>query len=263
MKANDTMHIAYNGMSSQPDCLGVEVLGDVKELVRKHGPQALRRMGANLVDAEASGLTVREAMDTYPGFADHIAAMYPGGVPSQAPDLDRSDSEAWNWWGDFDGLAEMFAARVYQSNEHFPIYSGHAEWGYLLDLDRDNGPDRAPGVLEVYRGFQDERPAAGAWANRPTAEEEAEDYQWHLDWCAETGRDPWMSPVAADKACAPIATFALDSLPSEAAMTTLNDLRDKTLDDTLVPFAAAGVVAGIGPVFESWTGVETGASAAS
>ena len=255
MKANDTTHVAYNGMSSQPDCLGVEVLADVKALVEQYGPHSLREIGANLVDAEASGLTVRQAMKMYPGFAAHVAQMYPEGLPSQAPDLDRSDSEAWNWWGDFDGLAEMLAKRVYQSNEYFPLASGHAEWGYLLDLDRDNGPDRAPGVLEVYRGFQDERPAAGAWANRPTAEEEAEDYQWHLDWCAENGREPWMSPVAESKACAPIATFALDSLPSETVMASLNTLRDKTLDDTLVPFAAAGVVAGVGAVFESWTGL--------
>ena len=53
--------------------------------------------------------------------------------------------------------------------------------------------------------------------------------------------------VAEYKACAPIAVWALDSLPSEGVMASLNDLRDAVLDNTLVPFAAAGVVAGVGP----------------
>lgn len=236
---NGTEHVTYNSMDSGPHWLGREVLADTGELLEAHSPLALRDLADRLwcpnPDNDFSGApSIREAMATRPGFAAHVTAQTARGYAPRGKSLDDRDEDTWRFWTEFQGLAEMVSLGVYEANPHFPLYSGYCEWGYLLDLDRDNGPDRPPGVLEVYRGFQSIRPAAGRWAHRPTPAEEAADHDEHVAWCQERGMAPWLEREAPFKACAPVAVWALDSLPEQSAM---DELHARSHAGTLAPLA--------------------------
>lgn len=232
-------HITYNGMSSSPDWLGRAVLEDARTLTETHSPARLRDLAARLMcpipghdDEIATAPSIREVMATRPGFAAHVAECTAAGLSPRDATLDSNDAEAWRWWLDFESLADMLDRGVYEANPYFPLDSGFCEWGYLLDLDRDNGRDRPPGVLEVYRGFQTQRPVAGRWANRPTPAEEVDDHRAHVAWCVEHDRTPWLPMIAPYKACAPVAVWALDSLPGAESM---DDLYQRYRADTLTP----------------------------
>lgn len=226
-------HIWYHSNSSYPDYAGVETLATVRKLVETLSVSQLRDKAASLsypgdVDADDSrtfnlpvrtGVTVREAMATSPGFAAQVRGYVEAGRfgPHSDSTLDASDAETWRWWIDGDdSLDARLADGFYIPNPNFPLDSDYCEWGYLLDLDRDNGRDRPPGVLEVYKGFfSPERPEAGRWAGRPTIAEDAEAQAEHEAWCAQMGREPWLDMATCGKAVAPVAVWALDSLPED------------------------------------------------
>ena len=89
----------------------------------------------------------------------------------------------------------------------FPLDSLFCEWAYIVDLDED--------VFEVYQGFVKGRPTLGRWAGRPTPEEDAANFQKHLDWCEKEGREPWFPETAEYGAVGLIARWRLDALPSD------------------------------------------------
>ena len=91
-------------------------------------------------------------------------------------------------------LAAMLAAGVIEDGSDFPADSLSAEWGYIVDLDRQ--------VLEVYEGFQKAAHTAGRFAARTSSDASPGYYpvrlvaSWPLselptpeEFIAEIGRD--------------------------------------------------------------------------
>lgn len=79
--------------------------------------------------------------------------------------------------------------------------------GPLVDLDLN--------LFQAYEGFQKTLPKRGRWAGRPTKEEDETNYQRHLEWCKENGRDPWLGERSEYKAVELVAAWPLDALPAD------------------------------------------------
>lgn len=198
-------HTVYNHMSSNPEHLGACVLADLGEILGTESVHGLRDRVRNLVDL--NGTSPRVAAERHPAIRPYLHQ-----VAEQDWDSDDYD---WHYLIGFDGLVEWLDLGLYESHTEFPLNSGAAEWGYVIDLDAAaENPDTPPGVLEVYRGSQVTRPSEGRWANRPTPDEEAQWHAEHVSWCAANDRQPWLPKIPKFKAVQRIATWSLADLPT-------------------------------------------------
>lgn len=204
---DDVEKIVYNHMSSHPDCLGVEVLADVADLLATR-PGWLREAARSLT-APVERMSPVDAVGTHPAFAEELGHAQSAGVL----DLTQRDDETWYQLLRFEGLTEMLERGLYYDASEFPL-EPDCEWGYLVDLAADDGAGR----LELYQGHQKTRPDAGRWAHRPTAAEEGQWFTEHLIWCAQNGRDPWRTREQRYKAVKLIASWSLTALPHAEEM---------------------------------------------
>lgn len=197
--------IILNYKDSHPRSLGVDVLADVQDLVSRLSVDALRRSAADLRSCE--DLDVVEFMRAHPAL---VAQARNAGIDV----VDDADL-AWGEMLRFSSLSDTLEIGAFMPNAEFPLHSGSCEWGYLIDLDADNGPDRPAGRFEVYIGRQKSLPTEGRWAGRPTRSETERWHKQHLVWCEEDGRDPWLPRFPQYKAVQLLAAWPLDELPSK------------------------------------------------
>lgn len=198
----DTPKITYNHFDSYPGGLGTEVLSEVRNLIEKDGYDAaiakLREQAAAVVLVDEGDTPTPEHLEQFAAHADpHVGASMDNEVITQYYQLLRGLQ------GNL--LANLEAGLMIDSAD-FPLDSLFCEWGYLVNLDEQ--------TLEVYQGFQHQTPTRGFWANRPTAEENKANHEDHVKWCAENGRDPWMSETPEYKAVDRVASFPLNDLPT-------------------------------------------------
>lgn len=142
--ADEHETITYSHSDSYPDYLGINVL-DWARSVDDWGE----------VKAQAAALV--HVDDDTPPTPEQIERLSPYARESV------STRELTDWYvllretqGD---PAAILAAGHAEHAPDWPADSLFCEWGYLLDLDR--------GVLEVYRGFQDEPHTDGRFHDRP------------------------------------------------------------------------------------------------
>jgi hypothetical protein len=126
--------LMYNHSDSYPDGLGVDILEQVRKLVKKPGLLALKEIARKLEIVDGETKPTKEQRDLLKPYADF-------GVDDGRPD---------NWYcltrqlqGD---LARTLTAGINLGNNTFILDSLFCEWGYIVNLDSDK--------LEVYKGFQ-------------------------------------------------------------------------------------------------------------
>lgn len=134
--------IAYNHFDSYPSAVGVDVLTWLCQADRDAAADLARHL--RVVDPE-----------TRPT-AEDIARLV------EWADVGVGDQSVEDWYcllrktqGE---PGAMLQAGVIEDAGQFPTDSLFAEWGYLIDFDS--------GVLEVYRGFQQQPHTRGRFANR-------------------------------------------------------------------------------------------------
>lgn len=157
---------SYNHFDSYPTCLGENVVRDIRAMTLEE----MRGKARGLKVVQESGAPTSEEIATLCGYANE-------GVSS-------GDPEEWYvLLHDLQGeLAKTLEAGYILDGTRFPADSLFCEWGYVVDLDAE--------TLEVYRGFQKERPATGRFRDMP--------------------KDGDYFPIAL------VATFKLDDIPDGA-----------------------------------------------
>lgn len=169
--------LAYNHCDSYPDGLGMEILHDIKKIIKKHG------IGYVIEKAEK----VRLIDENVPPTVDDIFNL------RAYTDLSVSHRSTQDWYcltrklqGD---IAAILEAGYMTDSPDFIKKSLFCEWGYIINLDEN--------VLEVYKGFQHNPHTLGRYSS----------YQPPKKWPNGKVND---SPYYA---CALIATFPLNNLP--------------------------------------------------
>jgi hypothetical protein len=183
--------IGYNQFDSYPQGFGIENLRWLRE--------------ADLIEVRQRAEAVQVVDNDRKPTPDEVAAL------QQVTDLGVSEQSTDDWYcltrHTHGSIEAMLECGFILDSHTFPLDGLFCEWAYIVDLDRN--------VFEVYEGFQTSLPTKGRWAGRPTAEEDAVNYEEHLKWCAENGRDPWQHEVSEYKAVTLIASWPLDALPSD------------------------------------------------
>lgn len=191
--------IGYQQYDSYPSGVGVDVLRDLRELVKD--------MDSLRAQARALKVVNKDVAPT----VDEIEKLRP------YLSLDVGQQNAADWYcllRETQGqLAAILEAGYIEDNHTFPLDSLFCEYGYLVDLDRE--------VFQVYEGFQNKLPKGGRWAGRPTTAEDEAAYDEHMQWCAENGREPWMSCGSEYKAVELWAEWPLEQLPTDDEFLTL------------------------------------------
>ena len=187
--------IAYNHFDSYPDGKGVEVLGWLRTVIED----------GRLDEIKEQSKSVRVIDEDEKPTPEDVEKLKP------YTNLNVSEQSTDDWYcltREMQGDLGMTLESGYMlDGSSFPLDSLFCEWGYIVDLDA--------GVLEVYKGFQKERPQQGRWAGRPTDEENEKDYAAHLEHAKNQGREPWRGPVPDYKAIELVASFPFDALPSD------------------------------------------------
>lgn len=183
--------IGYNQFDSYPQGYGIENLQWLRE--------------ADLIEVRQRAEAVELVDNDRKPTPDEVEAL------QQVTDLGVSEQSTDDWYcltrHTHGSIQKMLECGFILDSSEFPLDSLFCEWAYIVDLDRN--------VFEVYEGFQHSLPKKGRWAGRPTAEEDAVNYENHVKWCRENGRDPWMQEVSEYKAVELIASWPLDALPTD------------------------------------------------
>lgn len=183
--------IGYNQMDSYPEGHGVENL----QWLRDADLSRVRALAQSAVVVDNDRKPTKEQVKA-------LEAVTNLGVSDQSTD---------DWYcltrRTHGHIGLMLECGYILDSAYFPLDSLFCEWAYIVDLDRN--------VFEVYKGFQKELPQKGRWAGRPTDAENQENHKQHLEWCAENGREPWLSVTPDYKAVELIASWPLDALPSD------------------------------------------------
>jgi hypothetical protein len=120
------------------------------------------------------------------------------------------------------GSIEMMLRCGYiEDHSEFPLDSLFCEWAYIVDFDRN--------VFEVYQGFQANRPKRGRWKGRPTAAENKVNFEAHLKWCEENGREPFRPKVPDYKAIEMIASYPFNALPTDDDFLALERVEEEVV----------------------------------
>lgn len=208
---NGEEKLTYNHSDSYPDGLGVEVL----KFLRKNPPVKIKDKVAALqvIDPDVPAtrdqiLALRPTTNWYVNQYS-MAGPQPEDVSPTSPDGLPDTNVSWyNLLRGTQGeLGAILDCGYMEDGSDFPLDSLFCEWAYVVDFDK--------GALEVYKGFQKERPTSGRWAGRPTDEENAKNYEAHLALAKERGRDPWKTETPPFQAIALAGTFPLDDLPTD------------------------------------------------
>ena len=142
--ADEREAITYNQFDSYPSGVGVDVLGWLRFAAQD--VPALRGKVKALQVVENSSEPTAEDVERLSGFAD----------------LNVSEKDPREWYvllRETQGNpARMLQAGVVLDASDFPLDSLFAEWGYVVDLDRE--------VFEVYEGFQRRPHTKGRFASR-------------------------------------------------------------------------------------------------
>ena len=193
--AGEVEKVAYNHFDSYPDGKGVEILQWIRQVVADGKLDEIRQQAA----------ACRIVSDDVRPTPEDIAALTPYsnlGVSNQSTD---------DWYclthATHGNLGAMLACGYIEDNASFPLDSLFCEWAYIVDLDAE--------VFEVYTGFQKSLPKSGRWAGRPTKAEDKKDYEAHIAWCKENGRDPWQPKVSQHKAVELLASWPFNELPTD------------------------------------------------
>lgn len=204
--------ITYNHFDSYPSGLGTDVLNGLRLLLTQGDGERLVELARNLVVVDEDSKPTPEQIEALAKHAD--------------TGVSTGSLQEWyvllrNLQGDFKATVE---AGVMTDASHFPLDGLFCEWGYVANIDT--------GHLEVYRGFQKERPTKGLWAGLPTNEWYAEE----IEAVRKSGNDNYADILQAklDKgdlyyAVNLIASFTFADIASGAVTSDAMDAVEKSV----------------------------------
>lgn len=143
--ADEQEKVIYNHYDSYPNGLGEDVLNWLRSSLDTEQ------------ETRAAVIALRPVPKGDPA---------PEDIERHAETHDPNASTGTDWYsllrhtqGD---LAATLRAGLYEPADSFPLDSLFCEWAYVVDFDTR--------VFEVYRGFQQQPPAAGRWVERDAPE---------------------------------------------------------------------------------------------
>lgn len=200
--------VTYNHFDSYPSGVGLNFLAACREFAAQP-PGALLKAIDNLqvVDEDSTPITMEAIVALEPYTNTDVGQSF----------KDGKIDESLNWYQLTRGLQgnikETLAAGYMVDAGSFPIDSLFCEWGYVLNLGGEEPR------LEVYEGWQKERPTEGLWAGRPTRAELEEDLSFAV---SQRGEDAWTATLRQEietdsgyKAIKLVAAWPLSELPTD------------------------------------------------
>jgi hypothetical protein len=168
--------ITYNHWDSYPDGIGLDVLNWLRSLDTEVQLAEAADQARALFAVDEDAKPTAEELKRYARYHDkHVSA-------------------GDDWYAllrETQGKpAEILRAGAYSDAKDFPRDSLFCEWGWIVDFDA--------GTFEAYKGFQNECPTKGRWADMEPAEK---------DYRASDGSKYW--PIQR------LAVWSLSALPSD------------------------------------------------